>query len=107
MLYRDIHVAWLRLDPSNDDFFHRVDSLAEAQGILFRCPVCERKGRRGHHVICWNPSVPQDVPPRPGRWALVGTGVGDLSLVAGSSSVKIDCSCKAHFFITDGCVKLA
>ena len=108
MLYRDIHVAWLRLDPSNDDLINRVDSMAEAQGILFLCPVCEGDGRRGHHIICWDPSVPQSVPPRPGRWSLVGTGVADLSLVAGSSSVHLNgADCDAHFFITNGKIVLS
>ena len=82
--------------------------MAEAQGILFLCPVCEGDGRRGHHIICWDPSVPQSVPPRPGRWSLVGTGVADLSLVAGSSSVHLNgADCDAHFFITNGKIVLS
>ena len=102
MKYADLHVAWLKLNPTDHDKFERVDSIHDAQGVLFRCPVCEGEGKRGHHVICWNPSVPQDVPPRPGRWSLVGTGVGDLSLVAGSSSIQLETGCAAHFWISNG-----
>ncbi len=69
-----------------------VDTIAEADGIQFLCPVCWKKngGPVGTHVIhCWNPSVPQTKTPKGGRWNLVGTGFHDLSLVAGSSSVLI------------------
>ena len=87
--------------------FPRTDTIQEAFGIEFLCPVCfvENKGRIGtHHVICWSPSVPQKFPPIPGRWRLVGNGFHDLSLVAGSSSVLLptEGGCKAHFHVTDG-----
>ena len=108
MRYRDLHVAFLKLNPADHDKFERVDGIAEADGILFRCPVCEGKGWRGHHVICWQPSVPQSVRPSPGRWSLVGTGLADLSLVADSSSVHLQgAKCDAHFFIRGGCVTMA
>jgi hypothetical protein len=85
-----------------------VDSIAEADGIMFLCPVCWKKnsGPVGTHgVICWNPSVPQTTSPINGRWNLVGTGFQDLSLVAGSSSVLIrnpDGSEHWHGYLKDG-----
>jgi hypothetical protein len=67
-----------------------------------------------HGVICWQPHVPQTMPPVPGRWKFMGTGYNDLTLVAGSSSILLTCTCKpkpgeppckcckAHFFIKNG-----
>jgi hypothetical protein len=69
-----------------------VDTIQEADGIIFLCPVCwkKNKGPVGtESIICWKPSVPQTVGPKGGRWNLVGTGFHDLSLVAGSSSILI------------------
>ena len=89
-----------------DKEFHRIDTVAEADGILFLCPVCFQKngGSVGtHSVICWSPKIGQNVPPTPGRWNLVGSGYDDLTLVAGSSSVALTGDgCKAHFFIRNG-----
>ncbi len=33
-----------------------------------------------------------------------GTGIADLTLVAGSSSVALQGGCKAHFFVRDGAI---
>lgn len=74
----------------SDTLFRMVDSIAEADGVQFLCPVCwvKNKGPVGtESMICWSPKVPLTTTPRPGRWNLVGTGLHDLSLVAGSSSV--------------------
>ena len=102
--YSELHVDFLDLDPHGNPFFNRVGNLGKANGILFRCPACTKQGNSGHHVICWNPSVPQHVPPRPGRWNLRGTGVQDLTLEAGSSSIQLQTSCNAHFYIREGMV---
>jgi hypothetical protein len=40
--------------------------------------------------------------PTPGRWDFQGTGLQDLTLVAGSSSVLLTGGCRAHFFVRDG-----
>lgn len=82
-----------------------VDLLIEADGVQFLCPKCFRanKGSIGtHHIRCWSPEVPQDTPPTPGRWNMVGTGIDDLSLVAGSSSVALTSGCMAHFYVKNG-----
>lgn len=80
------------LKREDDHSFRFVDTIAEASGIMFLCPRCwtRNKGPQGtHFVICWGPSVPQSTTPAGGRWALVGSGFHDLSLVAGSSSVLL------------------
>lgn len=84
-----------------------VDSITEAEGIMFRCPKCfAAKGPIGtHYVLCWRPRVPPDVDPKPGRWEFEGTGVDDLTLTAGSSSILLTGpGCQAHFFIRSGAI---
>jgi hypothetical protein len=104
----DLEPQFLRVEEAGRVLRH-VDTLAEAEGIMFLCPVCFAKnaGRVGTHaVICWRPSVPQYVLPGPGRWEFEGTGYEDLTLRAGSSSVLLNGGCKAHFFVTDGQIRL-
>lgn len=101
------------LDPQflkhvlDDDgyYFLMVDALSEADGISFLCPKCylANKGRIGtHSIICWDPSVPENLNPKPGRWKMVGTSFQDLSLVAGSSSILLTDGCRWHGFIREG-----
>ena len=96
-----------RYDKTDDFEYHLyVDTLAEAQGVQFLCPKCfeQNKGRAGTHgVICWfrDRGVPDAVFPRPGRWAVSGTGLADLTL---SPSVLITTGCQWHGFITAGVV---
>lgn len=95
------------LKRSDDTHFQEVDSIAEADGIIFVCPKCfsENGNKRPgvHSVICWNPSVPQTTSPTPGRWNLLGTGYSDLTLQAGSSSILLlPPSCGWHGVITNG-----
>lgn len=90
-----------------DDTHFRTDvvAIADADGLLFLCPKCMVEKPDGvgvHSIMCWAPHVPQSTQPTPGRWNLVGTGHGDLSLVAGSSSVALTGGCGAHFFVRDG-----
>lgn len=95
------------LKREDDTHFQAVDSIVEANGIVFLCPKCfvQNKGPVGtHSVICWNPSVPQTTHPIPGRWNLVGTGFADLSLVAESSSILLTSGCKWHGFVRGGLV---
>ena len=88
------------------DTTHReVESIDDADGIIFLCPVCFKKnnGPVGtHSVICWQPHVPLTRSPKPGRWNFVGAGIHDLTLKAGSSSIKLEGGCNAHFFIRNG-----
>ena len=85
--------------------YPRADTLAEAKGVQYLCPKCFEKngGRVGTHgIINFCPEVGQEFRPTPGRWNLCGTGLHDLSLVNGSSSVGLTGGCSAHFFVTDG-----
>lgn len=67
-------------------------TIANAQGILFLCPVCFKKngGPVGtESVLCWfrDRGVPDNAEPGPGRWIASGTGFNDLTL---SPSVNVD-----------------
>lgn len=94
-------LAW-----TDDKHWRYVETLAEADGVMFVCPGClARAGgvRPGiHSVICWQPRVPLSTSPGPGRWTFEGTGLGDLTLVAGSSSVKVGEPECAHFWVRNG-----
>lgn len=73
--------------------------------MLFLCPKCfaANGGNVGtHSCICWRPCVPQTEDPKPGRWEFEGSGLSDLTLVAGSSSVLLQGGCDAHFFVRAG-----
>lgn len=66
---------------------HVVDSLSEAQGVMFLCPSCFEKNRGPvgtHMILCWfaGRGVPDDEDPKPGRWSPSGTDLSDLTLVA-------------------------
>ena len=104
MRLRELEAKFLRRED-NQHFIY-VSTLAEADGIKFLCPKCFKtnNGVVGTHaIICWSPKVPQDTVPTPGRWELQGTGIDDLTLVAGSSSVLLTGDgCKAHFFVRNG-----
>jgi hypothetical protein len=86
-----------------------VESIDHADGVLFLCPKCfaANAGSVGtHSIICWRPRVPSEVDPKPGRWEFSGTGLADLSLVAGSSSVLLQGGCNAHFFVEAGKIRM-
>lgn len=82
-------------------------TLDRADAVMFLCPKCftENGGPvRTHRVICNRPRVPL-IPEKyvgPGRWEFQGTGIDDLTLVAGSSSILLQGGCGAHFFIRNG-----
>ena len=101
MKYADLHSTWCR--SRRPDIYDRVDSLAEANGIRFACPVCGPD----HQLICWSPQAHPEIPPLPGRWSMSGTGVDDLTLTAESSSIQIVDGCGAHFYIRAGNVIMA
>jgi hypothetical protein len=46
--------------------------------------------------------VPADADPGPGRWEFQGTGLGALTLVAGSSSIQLLGGCNWHGFVRNG-----
>lgn len=91
-----------------DDVFHDpVSRIGDADGVRFKCPLCWLNAGRSfvgvHGIICLRPHVPRDVPPGPGRWYMAGTGLHDLTLIHGSSSVLLTGGgCGAHFWVARG-----
>lgn len=84
-------------------------SIADADGLMFLCPVCymANGGPVGTHVVvCWRPRVPLSVSPGPGRWEFDGDSLDNLSLVAGSSSIKLTGGCNAHFYVKNGQIEV-
>lgn len=88
------------------EYWISVETIQEADGLSFLCPVCfiANAGPVGtHSIMCWRPRISQDVSPKPGRWEFEGTGLDDLTLVAGSSSILLTGpGCGAHFYIRNG-----
>ena len=75
-------------------------SIANAQGILFDCPLCGR-----HSVLAWfkDRGVPDDAEPGPGRWTPTGSGFNDLTLMPSINlDVKPDSPCKWHGWVKNG-----
>lgn len=90
------------VDDSTSRF---VDNLAEASGVLFCCPLCFTKngGNVGtHYVLAWfrDRGVPDAATPGPGRWAVTGSGLADLTL---APSIHLTGpGCGWHGFVTAG-----
>lgn len=104
---------FLILAPPGADYSYReTDAIAEAQGVMFLCPVCfvANHGAVGtHRIICWSRSrgVPDEMDPKPGRWSLDGSGYQDLTLNgdppgAARSVLLQTAPCAAHFHVTAG-----
>jgi hypothetical protein len=97
------------LKRTGDSWQQDVERPGDSDGLIFLCPKCfeQNKGPVGtHSIICWRPHVPPDIDPKPGRWEMKGAGFADLTLVAGSSSVNLTGSCNAHFFVTNGEIRM-
>jgi hypothetical protein len=112
----DLEPRFLRYEKRDDgrEYFVPVETITEAQGIKFLCPICFQKnnGPVGTHgVICWSRSrgIADSVQPGPGRWRLDGVGLADLSLNEdpGSRSIALKGGCDAHFYVTNGEIQIA
>ncbi len=93
----------------SENSFKEIDGIVGADGVMYLCPKCfvANGGRVGtHRVVCWRPHVPQSILPTPGRWDFLGTGINDLELKAGSSSVLLTSGCRAHFFVKGGAIQM-
>lgn len=92
------------------EIFAPVATLADADGVIFLCPLCYKKngGTRGtHSVICWfEGKVPDETSPKPGRWTPSGTGLDDLTFVPSptrpSVSVQLNGGCSWHGYVVAG-----
>lgn len=112
MRLRDLNAKFERIEKCSyaTYYVNEGTTIENADGICFLCPVCfeKNKGPIGTHaIICWRPRVPAEMSPSPGRWEFQGTSIDDLTLVAGSSSIKLESGCQAHFFVTKGEIKPA
>ena len=112
MRLRELDPQFLRHELRDGvETHHYVETLVEAQGVKFLCPKCFAKngGPVGtHSVICWSRSrgTPDSASPSPGRWALDGNGIDDLTLNAdppsSARSVLLNGGCGWHGFVTNG-----
>ena len=110
MRLAELDAQLVRYCAGPPETYEHVDTLVDADGVLFLCPKCyaANAGPVGtHSVLCWFVDrVADDIDPRPGRWTPQGTGLADLSFVpsAGrSNSVLLTGdSCGWHGFVTNG-----
>jgi len=109
MRLTDLEPSWLKL--IDEKSYQTNVSMAEAQGLLFLCPLCFAKngGAVGTHgIICWSRSrgVPDSQDPKPGRWTFEGTGFEDLTVngdpPGNARSILLLGGCGWHGFITNG-----
>jgi hypothetical protein len=116
MKLRDLDADFVGGLSADGKEFRRVETLAEAQGVMFQCPKCaagkpieEEDGRRfvrgAHMVLCWfnGRGVPDSQQPKPGRWNPSGAGLDDLTFVPpGAVSVQLLGGCDWHGFVSNG-----
>jgi hypothetical protein len=104
----ELEAKFIRREVREDAvYLTTVETLAEADGIRFLCPLCFKNngGKVGtHSVICWfKGKVPDDADPKPGRWNPQGTGLHDLTFVEpGAFSVQLLGGCNWHGFVKNG-----
>lgn len=107
MKLTDLRARFVRCDEPGH--LHQVETLAEANGVMFLCPKCLTPGGVGTHMmICWSKErgAPEEATPAPGRWRLDGNSLADLTLNAEppstARSVQIVGGCSWHGFVTGG-----
>lgn len=86
------------------EYLCNVDTLQEAQGIMFLCPKCFRdnNGPVGTHR-CPLPFAGRGVDPAKNQWNVTGSGYADLST---TPSYLIVGGCSWHGYITNGQVSI-
>jgi len=86
-----------------DTGFQRVETIAEASGVMFLCPKCfaDIKGKGCHSIVCWFEGKVSDLEmPGPGRWTPTGTTIQELTL---SPSINLSGGgCGWHGFVQNG-----
>ena len=103
-LREQLEARFIRITTGHS--FQYVDTLEDAQGILFLCPKCfaSNGGPVGtHSVICWfkHRGVPDDLEPGPGRWEPSGLGYHDVSLTP-SVNLSDPGGCLWHGWVKEG-----
>jgi hypothetical protein len=105
---RELEAVFVRYTGEDGKLMHVGEppdvTLEQADAVMFLCPKCFIANGgpvRTHRVICNRPRVPQrpGIYVGPGRWEFSGTGIDDLVLTAGSSSVKLEGGCQWHGFV--------
>lgn len=97
MKLTDLEPEFVQAAPAEG--LHFVDTLEDAQGVMFDCPKCG-----GHRLLTWFkqpirlPPVAPDLAPGPGRWGFTGSGMENLTL-----NPSIDAGCW-HGWIQEGVV---
>jgi len=79
-----------------------VNSLEEANCILFLCPVCYKNnnGPEGtHSILIPNNKTPDGLQINHPRWNMIGSSFEDLTV---NPSISLKAGCNAHFFIKNG-----
>lgn len=113
---RELDASFIGELASDLRSYRRVETLAEAQGVLFQCPKCAIGAKRAedggfigvHSVLCWfkDRGVPDEMVPKPGRWYPSGSSLDDLTFVGpGAASVLLTSGCMWHGFVTGGRVE--
>ena len=114
MNLRELQAEFLKIEG---DGFRIIQNFADADGVMFLCPVCFEKnhGEVGtESMICWQPHIPQTVNPAPGRWKFHGTSIDDLTFDNGkdekgntrASSVQVNGGCNAHYHVRNGQIEI-
>lgn len=108
---RELEAVFIRYEGEDGRSMYYGDppdvTIEQADAVMFLCPKCyaENGGSVGtHRVICNRPRVPviEGKYVGPGRWEFSGTGIDDLVLTAGSSSVLLTAGCQWHGFVGNG-----
>ena len=81
--------------------YRPVDRIEDAEGLRFKCPLC----LTSHEILCWSDDAPASAVPRPGRWTLDGSGVGDLTLAEEGRPAVLQGGCGWHGRIEGGEVR--
>jgi hypothetical protein len=103
MRLRNLDAHFVKLLPPEPDHghpMHDVETLAEADGVMFECPKCHK-----HQILCWfnGRSVPDEIASGTRRWNPTGVNIDDLTFVGpGATSVLVTQPCGWHGFVRNG-----
>ncbi len=102
-----LDARFVRYSAGPPETYAHVDALADADGVMFLCPLCfaANGGPVGtHSVLCWFVGrVPDGVSPGPGRWVPSGSGLADLTFAGpAAASVLLSGGCGWHGYVRDG-----
>lgn len=92
---RDLDATFVQHIGSGN--FNEVNTLREANGVLFDCPKCGR-----HSVLAWDRSIAADIEPKPGRWTFSGTCIDDLTLDPSVDLSRSGVGCLWHGWVKNG-----